>query len=73
MTAPFGYELTLIKAHRVQAEHDCSFLVVYAPDPERSDCVIAVAKAHRAISALRYGTLMIEEMADLGQRGTSVV
>jgi hypothetical protein len=71
--APFGYEITLIKAHRIQAENGCSFLVVYAPDQERSDRVLALAKVHRGISALRYGTLLIEEIADLALHDTSVV
>jgi hypothetical protein len=71
--APFGYELALVKAHRVQAQEGCSFLVVHAPKPEHSTAVAAAANANHAVSAQHYGMLMIEELAGLALGDARVV
>jgi len=63
--APFGYELAIAKAHRVQALDGCSFLVVYSPGQANVDRVAVVAKAHGAVSAQSYGTFLIQELTGL--------
>lgn len=63
--ASFGYELDLIKIHRMHAQEGCSFLVVQAPDDAQAECVAAVARATKALSAQHYGTFMIEELSGL--------
>lgn len=69
--ASFGHEMNLIKAHRDLAEGGCSFLVVYAPDPDQVERVTAVANALRAVTAQRYGSLVIEELVDAPGGGTA--
>ncbi len=65
LLAPFGYELALVKAHRVQAQQGCHFLVVCAPKSAQSARVAAAANDNHAVSAQHYGRLMIEELAGL--------
>ena len=61
--ASVGQELNLVKAHHGLAEEGCSFLVVFAPDEERTEKVDAVLQRLHARAAQRYGSFMIEELA----------
>lgn len=60
--ASIGQELNLVKAHRALAERGCSFLVVHAPKDEQVATVTAVADAHGAQAAQRYGSFIVEEL-----------
>ena len=62
--ASLGQDLNLVKAHRALAEQGCSFLVVYAPQPEQVQQIQTLANAVGAKSAQRYGSLIVEELLD---------
>ena len=62
--ASIGQDLNLIKAHRELAQEGCSFLVVHAPEQAHVDKVEAVAHAHKAVAAQRYGRFVTEELID---------
>lgn len=61
--ANFGQELNLAKAHRELAELGYHWLVVHA-EGELAVRVAAIAKAHGAERAQRYGRLVIEELIE---------
>lgn len=63
--APFGYELAIAKAHRMQALDGCHFLLVYGPDEADVDRITVVAKDHGALSAQHYGRFLIQELTGL--------
>ncbi len=63
--ASFGYELAIVKAHRVQALNGCSFLVVQAPHHDEAERVATVAKSHGAVAAQHYSRFLIEEVSGL--------
>ena len=60
--ASFGYELDLIKTHRVMAQQGCSFLVVHAPEEAQAAQVATVTRTSHAVAAQHYGTFMIQEL-----------
>lgn len=62
--ASFGHELALIKGYRELAAGGCSFLVVHAPEETQVAQVTAIANSMRAVTAQRYGSLIIEEMVE---------
>jgi hypothetical protein len=62
--AEFGQELKIVKAHRVLAENNCSFLVVHAADDKSAQGVADHIKRLGAPTAQRYGHLIIEELTD---------
>ena len=62
--ASVGQDLNLIRAHRALAEKGCSFLVVHAPTSKQVEQVSSAARAMNALSAQRYGTLIVEELID---------
>ena len=62
--ASVGQDLNLIMAHRALAERGCSFLVVHAPTARQVGQVSSAARAMNALSAQRYGTLIVEELID---------
>lgn len=70
--ASLGQELNLILAHRKLAEAGCCFLVVNAPDDEKSEQVAVVARTGQAVAAQRYGHFLIEELIDLPAGQTQI-
>lgn len=62
--AGFGYEVTLMRRFIDLATEDAGWLVVYAPGDEQVERVRAVARAHGARVAVRYGRLVSEELID---------
>lgn len=60
--ATFGYEIVLANHYRDLARDGHSWLVVRAGDDSRSAEIADVARAHGAVLADRYGTLVIEQM-----------
>ena len=63
--ANFGQELNLVKAHRQLAELGYHWLIVCA-EGDLAVRVAAIAKAHGAERAQRYGRLVIEELIEHG-------
>ena len=70
--ASVGQELNLVKAHRELARQGQCFLVVHAPSGEQTEKVAAVMRANHATRAQKYGTLMIEELVEVGSDQTQV-
>lgn len=66
LLASVGQELNLVKAHRELAEQGQSFLVVHAPSAEQTRRVADVLRATGATRAQKYGTMMIEELVEVG-------
>jgi hypothetical protein len=65
--ASVGQELNLVKAHRELAAQGHWFLVVPCDRDEVNVPVITkIAREHHATRAQRYGSLMIEELLDVG-------
>lgn len=60
--ASLGQDLNLVKAHLALAERGCSFLVVHAPEAEQIERVTKLATRLHAVSAQRYGSLIVEEL-----------
>lgn len=63
-TAAFGYEIVLAQHYRELARLGHAWLIVYAPSEADSQQVAAVARAHEAELADRYGRLAVEQMLD---------
>ncbi|MDP3085635.1 MAG: hypothetical protein Q8N44_18355 [Rubrivivax sp.] len=62
--AAFGHGLKLIETYRELALRGCKFLVVHAPEADQIARAAAVANAMHAVTAQRYGSLIIEEMVE---------
>ena len=62
--ANFGYEIDLIKAHKVLAANGSSFLVVEAPTDELAAQVAGLLKTLKPQTAQHYGTFMIQELTE---------
>ena len=62
--ANFGYEIDLIKAHKVLAQNGSSFLVVEAPTDALAEQVAAVLKDLKPQTAQHYGNFMIQELTE---------
>ncbi len=60
--AAMGQELNLVKAQRELAAAGCSFLVVHAPGDDEMARLDAVLARSPAVTAQRYGRLLIEEL-----------
>ena len=60
--AGFGHEVTLMRRYKSLADQGCGWLVVYAPEKERCEKVVAVARQHNARLAEKYGRLVIEDL-----------
>lgn len=60
--AAFGYEIVLAKHYRDLAGDGHVWLIVRAGNDEKSAVVAEVARAHGAVLADRYGTLVVEQM-----------
>jgi hypothetical protein len=66
--ASVGQELNLVKAHRELAATGHWFLVVPCGRNEANvPTITQIARAHHATRAQRYGSLMIEELLDVGE------
>jgi hypothetical protein len=63
--ASIGQDLNLVKAYRTLAGQGHSFLVVDAPDGEKSDRLTALAPTMGASSAQRVGRFIVEDL-DVG-------
>ena len=62
--AQFGYEIELVREHRVLAEAGRFFLIVHAPDAVQTARVDEVVKTMKATSAQRYGRFVVEELKE---------
>ena len=62
--ANFGYEIDLIKAHKVLASNGSSFLVVEAATDELAAQVSDLLKTLKPQTAQHYGTFMIQELTE---------
>ncbi len=60
--AGFGHEVTLMRQYKSLADEGCGWLVVYAPEKERCEKVVAIARRHGAKLAEKYGRLVIEDL-----------
>lgn len=63
--ASLGQGVNLVKAHRELAQSGCAFLVVQTPDDRQAQVAIGVARSLHAVSAQRYGWLIVEEMLEV--------
>jgi hypothetical protein len=64
--AGVGQELNLVKAHLALARQGHSFLAVRTPDDATVERIKRVAERFGAARAQRYGTLVIEELIEVG-------
>lgn len=62
--ASFGYELDLLRAHRVLAEQGCSFLVVHAPDDGQARQIARLVSTLQPVSAQHYGRFLIQDLTE---------
>jgi len=60
--AGFGYEVSLMHRYQELSRQGASWLIVYAPDDTRTDRVGQIAQRHGALSAEKYGRLVIESL-----------
>ena len=60
--AGFGYEVVLMRRFMNLAHENCTWLIVYAPDDERTEQVKAIAARTGAKTGVRYGRLMHEDL-----------
>lgn len=60
--AGFGYEIVLMRRYMGLAKEGAGWVVVYAPDDEATGKIQDMAKRLDAKSAVRYGTLMHEDL-----------
>ena len=60
--AGFGYEVTLMRRYQKLAREGASWLIVYAPDSERTARVADAVRPHGALLAEKYNSLVIEDL-----------
>lgn len=60
--AGFGSEVQLMRQHQALASEGAAFVIVFAPDEERTKRVGEIAKARGARLATKYNRLMIEDL-----------
>jgi hypothetical protein len=60
--AGFGYEMTLMRRYLSLAQQGYSWLVVKTNSDDEARLVADRAKAHGATLAVRYGSLMVEDL-----------
>ena len=60
--AGFGYEVTLMRRYQQLARAGASWLIVYAPDDERTSRVAEAVRPHGALLAEKYNNLVIEDL-----------
>jgi tRNA A58 N-methylase Trm61 len=61
-TAEFGHEIVLMREYKQLADEGCGWLIVYAPEKERCEKVVEVARRHGAKLAEKYGRIVIEDL-----------
>jgi hypothetical protein len=64
LLANFGYELDLLRAHRVLAEQGCSFLIVHAPDDGLAALVANLVSTLQPAAAQHYGRFLIQDLTE---------
>lgn len=62
--ASFGYEIDLIRQHKILAEQGCSFLVVEAPTDALADQVAELVRNTKPTAAQHYGHFMIQNLTE---------
>lgn len=62
--ASFGYEIDLIRQHKILADQGCSFLVVEAGSDDLENRVAEWVRKVKPISAQHYGQLMIKNLTE---------
>ena len=60
--AGFGYEVTLMRRYKALAEEGASWLIVFAPEDDRAECVAVAAREHGALMVERYHRLVVEDL-----------
>ena len=60
--AGFGHEVTLMRRFKKLADEGASWLIVYAPDADKTTLVGDAARNHGALLAEKYNTLVIEHL-----------
>ncbi len=61
-TAEFGHEVVLMRKYKELADKGCGWLVVYAPEKERCEKAVEVAKRHGALLAEKYHRMVVEDL-----------
>ena len=64
MLAGFGYELDLLRTHRMLAEQGCNFLVVRAPDDGHFTLIANLVGTLQPASAQHYGRFLIRDLTE---------
>lgn len=62
--ASFGYELDLLRTHRMLAEQGCSFLVVRVPDDGHAALMADLVGTLQPASAQHYGRFLIQDLTE---------
>ncbi len=60
--AGFGYEVALMRRYQQLARNGASWLIVFAPEDQRTVQVAEAVKAHGALLAEKYHYLAIEDL-----------
>jgi hypothetical protein len=60
--AGFGYEVQLMRRYQQLARNGASWLIVYAPEDEKTVEVASTVKQHGALLAEKYHWLAIEDL-----------
>jgi hypothetical protein len=60
--AGFGYEITLMRRYKELADQGAGWLLVYAPDEEKTDKVAEVVQRFGALAAEKYHRLVVEDL-----------
>ena len=60
--AGFGYEVSLMRRYQELARAGASWLIVFAPDDERTVKVTDAVKPHGALIAEKYHRLVVEDL-----------
>lgn len=61
-TSEFGHEIVLMRKYRELAEQGCDWLIVYAPQDERTELVADILRRHGALLAVKYNRLLVETL-----------
>ena len=62
--AHFGYELDLLRRHKVLAQEGCVFLLVHAPKDEQVETLAALIASLQPVSAQHYGRFLIRDLTE---------
>jgi hypothetical protein len=60
--AGFGYEIVLMRRYKQLADEGCEFLLVFAPEDEKTARVTEVAERFEVPSAVKYHRLVEEDL-----------